>query len=120
MSERNGGFFKGLFIGGLIGTIIGVLYAPKSGKETREELARQADEIITKAKEDFEKNEETYDKELKRLKNMESSVRDKSSEVESKIIEFAHQSADTVKDGKKRLKKAIDKGVEAYREKQKK
>jgi len=120
MAERNGGFFKGLFIGGLIGAVVGILYAPKSGKETREELARQADEIIVKAKEDFEKNKETYEKELKRFENMESSVRAKASAVEKKIDDFTHQSAEAVQDRKKRLKKAIHAGVEAYREKQKK
>jgi len=113
MSEGNGGFFKGLFIGGLIGAVIGILYAPKSGKETREELARQADEIITKAKEDFEKNKETYEKELKRFENMESSV-------ENKIEEFTHQSAEAVQDRTKRLKKAMHAGIDAYHEKQKK
>jgi gas vesicle protein len=120
MAESNGHFFKGLFIGGLIGAVIGILYAPKRGKEMRENLARQADEIIAKAKEAFEKNKETYEKEHKRLKNIESSVRNKASEVESKINEFTHQSAEAVQDRKKRLKKAIHAGVEAYREKQKK
>lgn len=120
MAESNGHFFKGLFLGGLIGAVIGILYAPKSGKETRENLARQADEIIAKAKEDFEKNKETNKKELKRFENMESSVRDKASEVGNKINEFTHQSAKAVQDRKKRLKKAIHAGVEAYRAKQKK
>jgi gas vesicle protein len=120
MAERNGGFFKGLFIGGLIGAVVGILCAPKSGKETREELARQADEIIAKAKEDFEKNKEPYEKELKRLENIESSVRAKASEIGKKIDDFTHQSAEAVHDRKKRLKKAIHAGVEAYREKQKK
>jgi gas vesicle protein len=120
MAERNGHFFKGLFIGGLIGAVIGILYAPKSGKETRENLARQADEIIAKAKEGFEENKEANEEELKRLENMESSVRDKASEVENKISEFTHQSAKAVQDSKKRLKKAIYAGVEAYREKKKK
>ena len=68
----------------------------------------------------LEKNKETNEKELKRLKNMESSVRDKASEVGNKINEFTHQSAETVQDRKKRLKKAIHAGVEAYREKKKK
>ena len=34
----SGDFFKGLIIGSLMGSIIALLYAPKSGKETREEL----------------------------------------------------------------------------------
>jgi len=35
MSEKNGDLLRGLFIGGLIGMALGILFAPKSGKETR-------------------------------------------------------------------------------------
>ena len=44
---------KGMIVGGLIGATLGILYAPKSGKETREELSKSADEIIEKAKEQY-------------------------------------------------------------------
>jgi len=50
--NRSSDFIKGLFIGGLMGAVLGILYAPKSGKETREDIARKADELITKAKEE--------------------------------------------------------------------
>jgi len=43
MSEESGGF--GWFLAGLgLGALIGVLYAPKSGRETREDLLRGAEE----------------------------------------------------------------------------
>jgi gas vesicle protein len=45
---------KGLVVGGLIGALLGILYAPKSGKETREDLSKSADEMFTKAKEQYE------------------------------------------------------------------
>ena len=45
---------KGLIVGALIGAALGILYAPKSGKETREELSKSADEIFEKAKEQYE------------------------------------------------------------------
>lgn len=41
MSEQTNGiveFTKGILIGGIIGTVIGILYAPKSGKRTRKEI----------------------------------------------------------------------------------
>ena len=45
MNEQNsgggGGFFQGLLIGGIIGGLMGVLLAPKPGKETREQLKEQ-------------------------------------------------------------------------------
>ncbi len=55
MSEDYKDFFTGLLVGGLVGAALGILLAPKSGKETREELARKADELVAKAKEGYEK-----------------------------------------------------------------
>lgn len=44
MAEREGNGF-GWFLAGLgIGAVIGILYAPRSGRETREALARGAQE----------------------------------------------------------------------------
>jgi len=91
MSEKSGDFLKGILIGGLIGIIAGILYAPKSGKETREGIARITDDLICRAKDEF------Y-------------------EVEDKVTEFVHNSAEAIADNKSRLEKAIDAGAAAYRE----
>jgi len=45
---------RGLIIGGLIGAALGVLYAPKSGKETREEISHSAEELLKKTKAQYE------------------------------------------------------------------
>ena len=120
MSERNGDLLKGLLIGGLIGVVVGILYAPKSGKETRQDIARTAEELLSKAKDEYEKAVEkskaAYEAAVKRLKGLELSAKEKVHEVEGKVSEFAHNSADTFHDNKDKLKKAIDAGVEAYRE----
>lgn len=120
MSEGNGDLLKGLIIGGLIGAVLGILYAPKSGKETREDVARKTEELLNKAKEEYEKgitkSKLAYESAINRLKELEISAKEKVEVVESKVSEFAQQSAETVQDNKKRLKKAIDAGVEAYRE----
>jgi len=42
------GFFAFLF-GGLIGAAIGLLYAPRSGEETRQLLKDESDEMLNKA-----------------------------------------------------------------------
>ena len=54
------------------------------------------------------------------MKGLEISAKEKMEEVESKVNEFAHQGADAIASNKNRLKKAIDAGVEAYREENKK
>ncbi len=45
------GFFKGLFWGGLIGVVIGILYTTKSNKGTWEYIGKSADELVDKTKE---------------------------------------------------------------------
>lgn len=42
-------FFEGLAVGGMLGFIIGMLYAPKSGTQMRRELAEQSDELYRQA-----------------------------------------------------------------------
>ncbi len=59
MAENKGGEIIGAFLaGGLIGAAIGILFAPKAGKETREQLGDWMDETKEKAKEKFDKLEE--------------------------------------------------------------
>jgi len=59
MSDNKGGEIIGAFlVGGLIGAAIGILFAPKAGKETREQLGDWMDETKVKAKEKLEKLEE--------------------------------------------------------------
>lgn len=60
MSKKTklGGLFAGLALGGALG----VLFAPKKGKETREELKQKFEDLIRKAKElDKEEVKETIE-----------------------------------------------------------
>ncbi|NPU83836.1 MAG: YtxH domain-containing protein [Syntrophaceae bacterium] len=47
-------WLKGLLVGGIIGAVLGILYAPKSGKETREDISKSAEELCYKSKEKYE------------------------------------------------------------------
>ncbi|MGA3281667.1 MAG: YtxH domain-containing protein [Smithella sp.] len=120
MSERNNDLLKGLFVGGLIGMVLGVLFAPKSGKQTREDITRKADELLVKAKEEYEKaiekSKTAHDASVNNLKDLGATVEEKAVEAESKVSEFAHQGVEVIKSNKNRLKMAIDAGLEAYRE----
>ncbi len=51
MSERNdfGAFMAGLLVGGAIGAILALLYAPQSGEETRALLLEKTTEVKEKA-----------------------------------------------------------------------
>ena len=80
---------KGFVIGGIIGAIAGILLAPKSGRETREELGEEAEKIYTQTKSDFEHArkaamksfEEGRDKILEKLKQKED-IEEEAEEVE--------------------------------------
>lgn len=45
------GLIKGLFWGGLMGVVVGILFAPKRDKGTWEEIGRSADALVDKTKE---------------------------------------------------------------------
>ena len=42
-------FFEGLFVGGLLGFLLGLLYAPKPGHQLRRELVDSSDEMYKTA-----------------------------------------------------------------------
>lgn len=81
MSENNSDLLTGLLIGCLIGAALGILYAPKGGKETREDIADKANGLLGKAKKEYEaaieKSKAAYDSAVKHLKGSEISEKEK-------------------------------------------
>ena len=124
MSNGANDFIKGFLVGGLIGAVLGILYAPQSGKETREDITRKTEDLIAKAKEEYEvtleKSKKVYEAAVNRLKQFESSTRDKVVEMEGKVEELAERGKETIYDTKSRLKKAIDTGVGVFKEEKEK
>lgn len=84
---------KGLAVGGLIGLVVGILYAPKKGKETRKDIAKTAENLLAKAREQYEQAME---------------------EIENLV----NQEKESFSEKKTRLKKAIEAGVETFKEEQ--
>lgn len=108
MSSETRSFLKGLLIGGLIGAVLSVLYAPKSGKETREELKKKTDEWIAKTKEGYEYT-------VEHLKEVETAAKHKVEDMEEKVSGIAEHGIGVFQDTKNRFKKAIEAGVETYK-----
>jgi gas vesicle protein len=46
-----GSFLRGLVIGGVLGALAGILFAPKSGKELRSDIKEKGSEVLKDAKE---------------------------------------------------------------------
>lgn len=51
----NSDLFKGFIIGSILGTALGLLFAPKSGSDIRKGLRDESDELLDKAKDELEK-----------------------------------------------------------------
>lgn len=75
----------GLLIGGLVGVIAGLFYAPRSGKETRKELSGKAKETACKLQGEYdsalEKGKVAYDKLLGRLRDLEAKAERKARDL---------------------------------------
>lgn len=73
-NDRFGYFASGLLLGAVIGSIVGVLYAPDSGKRTRKRIQRKSDEIlddaVSYAKQSRDKAEEIVEDGKKRVEEL--------------------------------------------------
>ena len=92
MSEKDDfakGILTGALIGGLIGVVVGLLIAPKSGTETREELAGKAKEFADKVQDEYDalydKARRTQDNLIHRLQEIEETARKKADELAAKL-----------------------------------
>lgn len=78
--EKKGNFLVGLGVG----ATLGLLFAPKSGKETRKELAVKIDELIEKAKEiDVEEVKNAI---IVKTKELENTIKDLDKETAKQLI----------------------------------
>jgi len=102
MADNEGGASGlGWFLAGLgIGTLVGVLYAPKAGKETREDIVNASIEAKDKAAEIIEQG---------RVKANEYVEQGKQYMEQGK-----QKAAELVEEGKKQAAASIDKGREYY------
>ncbi len=93
MSDRNGSGGVLWFLAGLgIGAVVGILYAPQSGSETREILMAKADEG-------------------------REFVRNRAKKAREQAEEWAERSKEVYASQKDQIRSAVEAGRQAYREK---
>jgi gas vesicle protein len=113
------GLVKGIIVGGVIGAVLGILFAPQSGRKTREDISGKAEELLTKAKEEYaatlKKSGKAYDSAVKQLKQMESSAKEMVGEVEEKVEELADLGREAFHDTKGQLTKAVKTAAHAFK-----
>jgi len=107
MNENN--FLKGLVIGGFLGLAAGLLFAPKSGKETRADICNRTEELLKAANEEYEKG-------LKKTSQLYDSVKAQAGKFKTDISEFTESGKQKIEETSNRFKQAVDAGVEAFHE----
>jgi gas vesicle protein len=92
MSEKDDfakGIISGALIGGLVGVVVGILIAPKSGVETRQELAEKAKDFSDKVQDEYDvlydKARRSTDTMINRLQELEATARKKADELAGKL-----------------------------------
>jgi len=143
--ESGGSFLKGILFGGLVGAVVALLYAPKSGKALREDIKKKSGELKKDADILFEeaKNRATelIEKGIKQAEVLKNEAEQKLEEAKIKAAEIIEESKKlageikhkagetlvdardlvaegkkTVKDKKSKIKQAMDAGKEKFQE----
>lgn len=94
MSENN--FWKGVMIGAVAGVIGGILFAPKSGKETRKDLAKYYEPI----KKDL----------IAKLAKLQKFSQEKYDEIVDAVVDYYERDKKINKTVAKKVKKDLHKG----------
>lgn len=98
----------GFGLGTLVGTVIGLLIAPKSGRELRADIAEYSKEYYDKAKDvgrgAVEKGRDYYDRGRERVR-----------EYSSKAGERIHEARENIGGAAERLRRAVNAGLEEIR-----
>jgi gas vesicle protein len=131
MAEDSKIHHLGWFLAGLgVGAVVGILYAPKSGRETRESLANSAREGTEYVRKTAQQASEQVSVLVDKGKEHVSNLVDKSKEQVSEYVdrsrevvdrgraqweEFVERGKSLVSDQSTRVSAAVDAGRNAYR-----
>jgi gas vesicle protein len=119
MSEENKSYGLAWFLAGLgVGALVGILYAPKSGRETREDIAQGAREgkeyLRARTREAAENVSALVDKE--HVGEYVDRGRDAIDRGRAQWEEFVERGKNLVADQTTRVSAAVDAGRQAYQE----
>lgn len=108
------GILTPLLIGLSAGFILGILFAPKSGKEIRKEVGGKSEELIKKSKSGLDefagKTKDYVDKSKSKLAELKSKGECFVEKSKEKIVDISKVIGSEVKETGKKIEKVVDKG----------
>jgi gas vesicle protein len=97
-------FFKGLIIGALGGAVAGILLAPKSGEETREDIKKLGLDLKEKAVDTYEKARAEVEKKIKQVKKAGEKIdEEKYKRIVAEVVEEFKSDAKITSSAAKKL-----------------
>ncbi len=126
--DRNS-FLKGLLIGGALGAITALLFAPKSGKELRSDIKRKSEEAVEGTKrvygeardkaqqilsEAVDKAQELREEASRQLSKARAKAEEMLTSAENKAVGFADSAKESMDAAKSDLAKKKDKLAVAF------
>ena len=112
MADDNGVGGFGWFLAGLgIGALVGVLYAPKSGKETREELVARSLDARDKANELYNQGVEQATQYVQQGKQVATQYVQQGKEAATQYVD---KGKDLIQTQAEAVQAAVDAGKDAY------
>lgn len=113
------GLVKGIVLGGIAGAVLAILFAPQSGRKTREDICEKGEELLTKAKKEYDvalkKTGKAYESAVKQMKHLESSAKETAGKMEEKVEELAELGKEAIQDTKSQLSKAASAAAHALK-----
>jgi len=113
MNKRNKTGFYAFLIGGMIGATIGLLYAPRSGDETRQLLKDESEEMVNKAKTSAR---EVQDTAMSTLQDAQTRLETFNRETKERLAKLQEIAKTTMGEQKESLEKGYSKAREVVAE----
>ncbi len=118
--RRKGSFSKGFFWGAAIGALLGVIFAPDKGEETRKKIKKVAKEYEQKGEETLEKAKEKYseikekaepfvEKAKEGIDVVKTKIEENKEPLKNKIEEIADNIEEGIRNSRKRYFRGVKK-----------